>query len=258
MLGSSWVAAQLAASQEGLSSVSKHLCATSDRRVATPVRTSFGIASKWGASYQQTVEGTFHPPCNKKSTVISDLTAADLKLTPLPPTSSADLWSSINYPMSLFPINSKPKGHAWYMRGQFLKNKKPLRPVSTEIIRMQVPAEIRQQYAVQIGQHNINSPRLCLLVVSCFHQPFKQCAYCMREGGGAGKSLASWKKEQATGLKKCIYSPYPPWAPHTYNFVVLTSLTYPRKIMLFVLQIGKWKSQRFISTPTYLPPASIY
>jgi hypothetical protein len=26
-----------------------------------------------------------------------------------------------------------------------------------------------------------------------------------------------------------------------YDFVVLTSLTYPRKIVLVVLQIGKWK-----------------
>jgi hypothetical protein len=31
----------------------------------------------------------------------------------------------------------------------------------------------------------------------------------------------------------------PPWAPHTYDFVVLTSLTHPRKILLVVLQIGK-------------------
>jgi hypothetical protein len=33
----------------------------------------------------------------------------------------------------------------------------------------------------------------------------------------------------------------PPWAPHTYDFVVLTSLTHPRKILLVVLQIGKAK-----------------
>jgi hypothetical protein len=33
----------------------------------------------------------------------------------------------------------------------------------------------------------------------------------------------------------------PPWAPHTYGFVVLTSLTHPRKILLVVLQIGKLK-----------------
>jgi hypothetical protein len=28
---------------------------------------------------------------------------------------------------------------------------------------------------------------------------------------------------------------------HTYDFVVLTSLTHPRKILLVVLQIGKYK-----------------
>jgi hypothetical protein len=31
----------------------------------------------------------------------------------------------------------------------------------------------------------------------------------------------------------------PPWAPHTYDFLVLNSLTHPRKINLVVLQIGK-------------------
>jgi hypothetical protein len=40
--------------------------------------------------------------------------------------------------------------------------------------------------------------------------------------------------------KKCIYSTYSPLrAPHTYDFVVLTSLPHPRKILLVVLQIGK-------------------
>jgi hypothetical protein len=34
---------------------------------------------------------------------------------------------------------------------------------------------------------------------------------------------------------------FPPWAPHTYDFVVLTSLTHPRKILLVVLQIRKAK-----------------
>jgi hypothetical protein len=33
----------------------------------------------------------------------------------------------------------------------------------------------------------------------------------------------------------------PPWAPHSYDFVVLTSLTHPIKILLVVLQIGKAK-----------------
>jgi hypothetical protein len=56
---------------------------------------------------------------------------------------------------------------------------------------------------------------------------------------GADKSWTLWRKQQATELKKCTYFTYSPWAPHTYDFVVLTSLTYPRKILLVVLQIGK-------------------
>jgi hypothetical protein len=43
------------------------------------------------------------------------------------------------------------------------------------------------------------------------------------------------------GLKKCIYSTYSPGVPHTYDFIVPTSLTHPRKILLLVLQIGKAK-----------------
>jgi hypothetical protein len=41
-------------------------------------------------------------------------------------------------------------------------------------------------------------------------------------------------------------------APHTYVLVVLTSLTHPRKILLVLLQIGKYKSQKFISTTMYV------
>jgi hypothetical protein len=50
----------------------------------------------------------------------------------------------------------------------------------------------------------------------------------------------------------------PPWAPHTYDFVVLTSLTHPRKILLVVLQIGNRKSQRLISNPKYKQLRPVY
>jgi hypothetical protein len=56
---------------------------------------------------------------------------------------------------------------------------------------------------------------------------------------GADKCLALKRKQQVTGLKKCIYSTYSPRAPHTYDFVVLTSLTHSRNILLVVLQIEK-------------------
>jgi hypothetical protein len=46
------------------------------------------------------------------------------------------------------------------------------------------------------------------------------------------------------GKKKCIYSTYSLLAPHTYDFVVLTYLTHPRKIVLVVLQIGKYEIRK--------------
>jgi hypothetical protein len=47
--------------------------------------------------------------------------------------------------------------------------------------------------------------------------------------------LALYRKPPATGLKKFIYASY------TYDFIVLTSLTHPRKIVLVVLKIEKAK-----------------
>jgi hypothetical protein len=46
------------------------------------------------------------------------------------------------------------------------------------------------------------------------------------------------KKRTRNGTEK-MYLHIPPRAPHTYDFVVLTSLTHPRKNILVVLQIGK-------------------
>jgi hypothetical protein len=42
-------------------------------------------------------------------------------------------------------------------------------------------------------------------------------------------------------LKNIFTLHIPPWAPHTYDFVVITSLTHPRKIILVVKKIGKAK-----------------
>jgi hypothetical protein len=41
-----------------------------------------------------------------------------------------------------------------------------------------------------------------------------------------------------------LYIFLPPRAPHTYEFDILTSLTHPRKILLVVLQIGKWEIRK--------------
>jgi hypothetical protein len=57
-----------------------------------------------------------------------------------------------------------------------------------------------------------------------------------------GGPISPWLYKENNKLrdwKKCIYCTFSPWAPHTYDFVVLTSLTHPRKILVVVLQIGK-------------------
>jgi hypothetical protein len=71
-----------------------------------------------------------------------------------------------------------------------------------------------------------------------------------------GGLISLWLYKENNKLrdwKHVFTSHIPPWDPHTYDFVVLTSLTHPRKILLVVLQIGK---ARLLSTPTYRPPAS--
>jgi hypothetical protein len=48
-----------------------------------------------------------------------------------------------------------------------------------------------------------------------------------------------------------IYLHIPPWAPHTYDFLVLIPLTHPRKILFLVLKIRNKESQILNSTLTY-------
>jgi hypothetical protein len=59
--------------------------------------------------------------------------------------------------------------------------------------------------------------------------------------GGADKSLVYKENNKLQNCKNVFTLHNPPWAPHTYDFVVLGSLTHPRKILLVVLQIGKAK-----------------
>jgi hypothetical protein len=55
---------------------------------------------------------------------------------------------------------------------------------------------------------------------------------------GADKSLA-YKENNKLRIRKNVFTLHIPlWAPHTYGFVVLTSLNHPRKNLLFVLQVG--------------------
>jgi hypothetical protein len=54
-------------------------------------------------------------------------------------------------------------------------------------------------------------------------------------------------------MKKCIYSTHPPpRAPHTYDLVVLTSLTHPRKYLLLVLQIRKYEKPKTYQDLSYI------
>jgi hypothetical protein len=62
-------------------------------------------------------------------------------------------------------------------------------------------------------------------------------------GGGGLISLWLYNENKKLRDRKNIFTLHIPRAPHThtYDFVVLTSLTNPGKILLVVLQIGKAK-----------------
>jgi hypothetical protein len=72
-----------------------------------------------------------------------------------------------------------------------------------------------------------------------------------------GELISLWLYKENNKLQdwKNIFTLHiPPWAPHTYDLVVLTSITYPRKILLVALQtIHRWnrKSQTLISISMY-------
>jgi hypothetical protein len=80
---------------------------------------------------------------------------------------------------------------------------------------------------------------------------------------GADKSLLYKKKQQATGLKKCIYSTYSPLSS-THLRRRCSNFFDPSKNISFCCdanrKIGNRKSQRLISAPTYIAqhPASQY
>jgi hypothetical protein len=63
------------------------------------------------------------------------------------------------------------------------------------------------------------------------------CNTRIRGGGGL---IILWIYKEKNKLRdwKNVFT-YSPWAPHTYDFAILTSLTRPRKILLVVLQIAK-------------------
>jgi hypothetical protein len=77
------------------------------------------------------------------------------------------------------------------------------------------------------------------------------------EGGGGRKCIWRFKEKNKQRDEKNIFTLHiPPWAPHTYDFVVLTSLTHSQKILLVVLQIGKYEivKAKDLIAPIRIPP----
>jgi hypothetical protein len=77
------------------------------------------------------------------------------------------------------------------------------------------------------------------------------CAWEFVVWGGGLLSLWLYKENNKLLDWKNVFTLHiPPWAPQTYDFIVLTSLTHPRKILLVVPQIGKVKD---LSTALRIP-----
>jgi hypothetical protein len=75
--------------------------------------------------------------------------------------------------------------------------------------------------------------------INKLNQKTRQCAHSgpiIREG-----LIDLWLYKENNNLRDCknVFTLHIPlWAPHTYGFVVLTSLTHARKTFWVVLQIG--------------------
>jgi hypothetical protein len=93
-------------------------------------------------------------------------------------------------------------------------------------------------------RHQRKVPWVLIRVSLCFMtMPVSMWPSLSRIRGGWGLiCLWFYKKNNKLQDWKNVFTLYiPPWAPHTYDFVVLTSLTHPRKIILVVQQIRKAK-----------------
>jgi hypothetical protein len=62
------------------------------------------------------------------------------------------------------------------------------------------------------------------------------------------------KKKQATELKKNVFTlNIPLWAPQIYDFVVLTSLTFPKNILLCCNPpVGEIRKAKDLSAPLHI------
>jgi hypothetical protein len=82
----------------------------------------------------------------------------------------------------------------------------------------------------------------------------KQCftdALCSNKNGSNRNTIQFTKKTTSYGIGKMYLLYIFPPELHTYDFVVLTSLTHPRKILLVVLQTGKYETgkAKYLSAP---------
>jgi hypothetical protein len=104
-----------------------------------------------------------------------------------------------------------------------------------------LPVNDREQYVNTciraLAAQSTCRPVHTLVVTFCLLSLLKKTEY---EGGARLISLWLYKENNKQRDRKNIFTvQIPPWAPHTYDFVVLTSLTHPRQILLVALQIGK-------------------
>jgi hypothetical protein len=91
--------------------------------------------------------------------------------------------------------------------------------------------------------------------VTCFDHNNTNHLYGTLRGG----LISLWPYKENNKLRdwKNVFTLHiPPWAPHTYVFVVLTSLTHPRQILFVVLQLGKKEigKAKDLSAPVRIPP----
>jgi hypothetical protein len=117
------------------------------------------------------------------------------------------------------------------------------------------------QYHIQRGRYH----RCIDTFKMCFHNTASAAILCccwgrgvfrkLSNARGADKSLALYRKQQATGLKECIYSTYSLLCS-THLWLHFSNFFNPSKKNSFGYAANR-KNQRLISTPTYVRVSSI-
>jgi hypothetical protein len=103
-----------------------------------------------------------------------------------------------------------------------------------------------------------NSPKMLISTCQSTGCPKPEDQFHYYEGGRGGWLYKENNKVRGWNDVFTVHIP-PLSSTHTYDFVVLTSLTHPRKILLLVYwKIGNRKRQRLIITPTYIATSVTY